>query len=273
MSCTNNLKQFGLALHNYANTNRDSFPSTRQTVGSDAKFRAWTPIVLAYVEQDNVGRQWNFSQKWNSATPAAPQVNNLSQSQTKFKVFNCPSAPDGRVNGAYNPPLGTGDYIVFHQIRRRFYQANNITPLPATDLPGAMQNGKDVSIMSITDGTSNTVLITENAGRPSYFMLGRAMGTVVPSNEGFGWADPDGCSGSVDGSHPTTGAINTGSAFTGGTCVMNCNNDSEPYSFHSGGINVCMADGSVRFLRATVAPATFAAMITCNNGEVISAND
>src|SRR5262245_17072137 len=57
-TCQNSLKQFGLALHNYAGANDSKLPASRVTVGTDAKFRSWTPLALAYVEQDNVGRLW-----------------------------------------------------------------------------------------------------------------------------------------------------------------------------------------------------------------------
>src|SRR5262245_39921783 len=90
MSCSNNLKQFGLALHNYAGANSDKFPASRITVGGVKKFRSWTPIALAYVEQDNVGRLWDNTVKWNAGT-------NLTTSQTPFKLFKCPRSPDGRL--------------------------------------------------------------------------------------------------------------------------------------------------------------------------------
>jgi prepilin-type N-terminal cleavage/methylation domain-containing protein/prepilin-type processing-associated H-X9-DG protein len=265
MSCSNNLKQFGLAMHNYASANDSKFPSTRFANGADAKWKAWTPIALAYVEQDNTGRLWNDSLKWNAGT-------NLVQSQSRFKLFTCPSAPDSRLNATSGPlaglTLGANDYLVPHQIRRRFYQANNILPLPPADQLGALQNGSATPILAISDGTSNTVMILEDAGRGSHYLLGRATGTVVPSGDGFGWADPDSVSGSIDGTNPTTGAINSGSAFAGGTCVMNCNNDSEPYSFHTGGVNACFADGSVRFVRQSIAPASWAAIITRDYGDL-----
>src|SRR5262245_2052122 len=129
MSCSNNLKQFGLALHNYAGSNNDKFPSTRQNVPS-TKFRSWTPIVLSYVEQDNVSKQWKFNERWDTGT-------NLTLARTKLKVFLCPSSPDSRrTPPSLSQPLGPSDYLVFHQVRRRFYQANNL-PDPGQDLPGA----------------------------------------------------------------------------------------------------------------------------------------
>ena len=67
----------------------------------------------------------------------------------------------------------------------------------------------------------------------------------------------------MDGSNPTTGAVNTnGTAPGGGTCIMNCSNDSEPYSFHTDMINVVMGDGRVIALRRNMNPAAFAALCT-----------
>jgi prepilin-type N-terminal cleavage/methylation domain-containing protein/prepilin-type processing-associated H-X9-DG protein len=258
MSCQNNLKQIGLALHNYASANDSKLPPTRVNVPSN-KFRAWTPIVVSYVEQDNVARQWDMNTRWD-------QGSNLVLAQVKMKVFMCPSAPEDRP-APVQPALGPCDYLAFHRIRPRFYAANNL-PVPPAELDGAMHITNHTRLTDITDGTSQTILITEDAGQPASYILGRATGNVLP--EGRGWADPDGTSGSLDGSHPTTGAIN-GSSITGAagaTCIMNCNNYSEPYSFHPGGINVCMADGSVRFISSNISAATYAALSTRNYGDI-----
>ena len=256
MSCQNNMKQFGLALHNYAGTNDNRFPASRVTVGGVSKFRSWTPVALAYVEQDNVGRLWNNTIKWNTGT-------NLTTSQNTFKLFKCPSAPDTRRQGAYGP-LGLGDYGSVNAIRRRFYTANNIGGFPVAgsaagdEAVGALQKEVDTPIVGITDGTSNTILIAEDAGRPNLFRKGQDMGTNTA--DGHGWADPD-CGFSVDG-------VQADLVTTGGTCIMNCTNDSEFYSFHTSGINVTLADGSVRFIRDSIAPGTLAALITANGGEI-----
>ncbi len=264
MSCSNNMKQFGLALHNYASANDSKLPASRVTVAGDSKFRSWTPIALAYVEQDNVGRLWNLNLKWNAGT-------NLPTSQTVFKVFKCPSAPDSRTAGPLGP-LGPGDYGSVNAIRRRFYTANGLTmPLAGSgagdELLGALSKVTDTPILAITDGTSNTIMLGEDAGRPNLFQQGKGTGAITA--DGHGWADPD-CGFSIDGVVPGTPGTNW---TTGGTCVINCTNDSEFYSFHTGGINVTMGDGSVRFLRQSTAAATLAALVTRDAGDIVTGDN
>ena len=207
-----------------------------------------------------MGRLWDNTSKWDTGT-------NLVTSQTQFKLFKCPSAPESRMQSPLGP-LGYGDYGSVNAIRRQFYTANNIPnfPIPGTgkkdEAMGALQKEFDTRITAITDGTSNTILIAEDAGRPSLFQQGKATGVITA--DGHGWADPD-CGFSVDGVVP--GALGTSWA-TGGTCIMNCTNDSEFYSFHTGGMNVCLADGSVRFVREGIAPATLAALVTATAGDL-----
>jgi prepilin-type N-terminal cleavage/methylation domain-containing protein/prepilin-type processing-associated H-X9-DG protein len=292
MSCQNNLKQFGLAFHNYENT-YGKLPSVRYqnpALASDTKFRSWTPMVLSYVEQGNVSNQYQFNKRWNDPTPTTA-ANNAALAQTQFKLFTCPSTPNtgGRkvgtggggslavppgVQGMPNVKQGDNDYIVFFRIRKRFYDGNGLTwpgPASPTELYGAMLEIRENPITGITDGTSNTAMIMECAARPNIYRLGKDTGNMTA--DGYGWADPDGTIGSIDGSHPTLAipAGDSGNPAGGAgssTCVMNCTNESEPYSFHGGGINVCLADGSVRFVRQTVAPAAWAALITATGGEV-----
>ena len=259
LQCQNNMKQFGLALHNYAGSNNDKFPASRVTVGGVGKFRSWTPIALAYVEQDNVGRLWNLAVKWN--------VNpNLTTSQIQFKLFKCPSAPgDGRKVSPLGA-LGYGDYGSVNAIRRRFYTANGIgASFPGSasgaagdEALGALQKELDTPILGITDGTSNTIMLAEDAGRPNLFQKGRDTGALTA--DGHGWADPD-CGFSIDG-------VQADLVTTGGTCFINCTNDSEFYSFHTGGMNVCMADGSVRLINASISPASLAALVTARAGDI-----
>lgn len=269
VKCQNNLKQFGLAMHNYEGT-YGKLPRSRPFDLAGNRM-AWSVVVLDYIEQGNLARLYDKNVAWNTGV-------NVTTGQQSIPVFICPSAPDAN----RLPAAGTGsaidgnvmgplDYLTMHRLRHRFYTANGITnPGGTIDHDGALNATSETPIVGITDGSSNTIMFMESAARPNWYVLGRPQGTILPRPEGFGWTDPDGCAGSMDGTDSVTGAINGGSGT--GRCIMNCNNDSEPYSFHTGGMNVCMADGSVRFVRTNVAAATFAALLTSKAGDIV-AND
>ena len=134
-------------------------------------------------------------------------------------------------------------------------------------------------IRDILDGTSNTMLIAEDAGRPSQYIGRRpdnnprvgnvAVGTPYTA-DGWGWADING-GFSVDGANTAGLQNNTSSSGTTtilGTCSMNCTNDSEMYSFHIGGVQTLLGDASVRFLSENISGATLVGLITLRGGEV-----
>ena len=109
----------------------------------------------------------------------------------------------------------------------------------------------------IADGLSQTFMVFEDAGRPERYEEGKwtppSTGRYPARNEH--WADPE-------------NRI-TIQALCRSNQVVNCNNGNEIYSFHvGGGANYCFGDGSVRFIRENIAPATFAALYTRAGGEV-----
>ncbi len=267
MQCMNNMRQFGLAMHNHESTYK-VFPQSRPLDLAGNRM-SWCVVVLDFIEQGNLANIYDKNVRWNTGA-------NVIAGQNNIPIFICPSTAAGSVrlpaNGTGSPidgvVMGPSDYIVMHRLRNRFYTANGIVnPLGTADHDGVLVQNRKTKIGEITDGTSNTILIMEDSGRPNWSILRRDQGTILPRPEGFGWTDPDGGAGSMDGTDRITGAINGGSGT--GTCIMNCNNDSEPYSFHPGGMNVSIADGSVRFLAETVDAATFAALVTPRGGEVV----
>jgi prepilin-type N-terminal cleavage/methylation domain-containing protein/prepilin-type processing-associated H-X9-DG protein len=249
MACQNNLKQIGLALHNYEST-YGYFPASRITVAGNKTFRSWTPVALEYVEQGNLGRLWDQNVAWNIPP-------NLALATTNFKVFICPSAPSSRRPPLTGPVLGFGDYGSLNEVKPDFYSGNNL--LMPGDATGILQKVTNRRIAEVTDGLSNTIMVGEDAGRPSLYLMGLEAGTTA---DGWGWADPD-CGFSLSG-------VTAGTNITPGPCVINCTNDSEFYSFHTGGINVCLGDGSVRFISRSITPSTLAALVTARGGEVAS---
>jgi prepilin-type N-terminal cleavage/methylation domain-containing protein/prepilin-type processing-associated H-X9-DG protein len=291
MSCTNNLKQLGLAYHNYHGTFGVLPPSayydlTPAATGGLPIAHGWGVFLLSYMEQDNIAKQYNMS---------LPFVNAANQPaiQNTIKIMICPSAPHASttytdstswlgvsypftasvadyaplsgINGGgaallnslgATPPYTTADSI-----------AGAIYPTikgPAAILSLAKLTPLDGSrrLTAIGDGTSNTLILAEDAGRPAQYLVGKMVSATGFS--GAGWADPNAEYG-LDGTNPATGS---GS----GTCPINCSNDNEVYAFHTGGANILMCDGSVRFVSSSINIVVFGAMITANGGEVISGN-
>src|SRR6516164_9193985 len=90
MSCTNNLKQIGLAMHNYHDTN-GTFPSGHQNVEMGSReiyFANWAILLLPYVEQDNLFKQYD------NTVSNADKKNQLVR-ETFVKVYTCPSDVNG----------------------------------------------------------------------------------------------------------------------------------------------------------------------------------
>jgi prepilin-type N-terminal cleavage/methylation domain-containing protein/prepilin-type processing-associated H-X9-DG protein len=267
--CMNNLRQFGLAMHNYESS-RKAFPESRplDKSGISGSRMSWCVVVLDYIEQGNLADVYDKTIPWNTGT-------NVVAGRTVIPAFICPSSASGTTRAAAfgtgtavdGNIMGPSDYIVMHRLRNRFFTANGlVNPLGTADHEGVLVQNRKTTIAQILDGTTHTILFMEDGARPDWYLLGRPQGTPLPRPEGFGWIDPDGGAGSMDGTDRLTGAINGGSGT--GTCIMSCNNDSEPYSFHPGGMAVCMADGSVTFLSEDVSAAVFAAFLTPRGGEV-----
>lgn len=119
-----------------------------------------------------------------------------------------------------------------------------------------------------TDGLSNTVLVIETAGLPDTYLNGvRNVGV----NTQFAVWCGNKVKGSISMSDPTRRSNsdpNTNASLW--TCVMNCSNNQNVYSFHTGGCNFLFADGSVQFIQQKIDGGLLAALGTQNGGEVAS---
>jgi prepilin-type N-terminal cleavage/methylation domain-containing protein/prepilin-type processing-associated H-X9-DG protein len=301
MSCQNNLKQMGLAAHNY----HDSYnmmppalvydppaPPARPT----ATVTSWGFHILPFLEQDNIYRQYDQNQNFYTS----PNTNLL---QTQLKIFQCPSAPNQNrlveipvpANVLPGLPAGTfrsgaTDYAASAGIRGwcnfmgtpcdppDIGQRHGImAPWSNTPAAVAAVGGRKVPITAITDGTSNTILIGELAGTPDVYNRARQRITLTGApapfdrSYGAGWGNP------YNGDHWPSGSQLDGNnphmpPGDQGPCLINCSNYQSRgfYSFHSGGVNFLMADGSVRFVNEGTATRQIAFAITMARGEILS---
>jgi prepilin-type N-terminal cleavage/methylation domain-containing protein/prepilin-type processing-associated H-X9-DG protein len=272
MSCTNNLKQMGLACHNFHDTFGVTPPSRVASGGFPAlgvpanAYQGWGVWLLPNLEQGNVAKIYDTKLHFAHA-------NNLTAIRTSVKTFLCPSTPNsGRVAKTWNPNTGgistnvsnaaVSDYAVMKEV------GTNATGASAQTLanpvgPFSYNSGSTIRTFrfaSVTDGLSNTIFYCEDAGRSDLYGPRKALVSANGADSGA-WADSE-------AEFTLNGCTTSGSE--GGPIPINCMNAGEPYSFHSGGINVGMCDGSVRFVRDTMTMAVFASMVTAQAGEVIS---
>jgi hypothetical protein len=141
-------------------------------------------------------------------------------------------------------------------------------------MPGGMARDAITKLRDFTDGMSNTSLIAETPGRPARYNARRQPAGITVL-DGWGWADIDTVSRSINGASAdgtqtnTTGGNSPYATVVYGRCAINCTNSSELYSWHVGGVQSSMADGSVRFLSENMDASVLIAIMTRAGGEVV----
>jgi prepilin-type processing-associated H-X9-DG protein/prepilin-type N-terminal cleavage/methylation domain-containing protein len=269
--CANNLKQLGIALHHFHDTNY-AFPASGWTMvgpGNPAgKYVGWRPLTLPYIEQENLRKLYDFNLNWWEG-------GNLAAASANVKTYRCPSADDRDVTSAvaksprpaltFAKPLGVTDYEAVMGVQPASINAH--LPAPYYDAGNrfsVMFRNSVTRMATIRDGTSSTIMVAEAVNRPQVYRNGREMPGMT-NDQGIGWADSEGPF-SVDGAHPDGSSEGCGLPCS---VAMNKKNDNEVYSSHTGGGNFLFADGHVEFIRETIPLTTFAAMCTMNAREVV----
>jgi prepilin-type N-terminal cleavage/methylation domain-containing protein/prepilin-type processing-associated H-X9-DG protein len=278
--CQNNLKQLGLALHNFYGAYQHLPGNLRSPEVNTVRIR-WTTYLLSFFEQDNIYKGYNQSVNWSD--PA-----NVPYTSLPLKVMICPATPNSDRQDAdpgtnasnFNPIVATGDYSGFYKVDPRLV-ALGIGVVPGD---GIVSKTQKVRFGDITDGLSNTIYLTESAGKPSLYRVGRLVSSPPPFTNGVmggGWCRPGSEIPSFSGSSAD------GTTFPG-TCAVNCTNGQQVtaypdpyygtdgtgavYGFHTGGVNSLMGDGSVQFITQSISIQTFAALVSRNGGEVIGSD-
>jgi prepilin-type N-terminal cleavage/methylation domain-containing protein/prepilin-type processing-associated H-X9-DG protein len=279
MSCQNNLKQLGLGLHNYHDANNALPGNIRPDAVSTVRVR-WVTYLLPYLEQENMYRNVNLSVNWH--LPA-----NLSVFGSRLKVVECPSAPNGPVvDGApdtsppWIPIVANGDYAAIYGVDPRLVSLGLVDTASTGVENGAVSRSIKLRFADLSDGLSNTLHVTESAGRPDLYRNGRIVRKANGTDRvnGGGWCRP------ASDLPMLVGSSSDGSTFPG-PCGINCTNgeaigtyphpfygtlgSSQVYGFHSGGVNALFGDGSVRFLQQGISIRTLARLVTRNGGEVV----
>ncbi len=308
--CVNNLKQIGLAMHNY-HTGTNSFPlgASYQAYNAPNSMTRWAnwsavALMLPYLEQNPLysAINFNYTPEWGG-TQAYPI--NSTVYTTIINSFLCPSDGNGtKQNGYFN------NYACSQGTTNWGYPFDDNNPQYYCRSTGAFAYQNNYTVANFTDGTSNTVaysefLVNDPSNAPK---LGKATGntgsggnivydvsTIPFSSILADWAAcntkfmSSGGAGNGPGSTWATGAMgytmfntvvppNGGNYVKWSACRMGCCVQAQHADYvaatsnHSGGVNVLFADGSVKFVKSTISVPTWWAIGTKANGEVVDAN-
>jgi hypothetical protein len=276
--CTNNLKQMGLALHNFHDNfgglppssvlDNDNMSALGIRRGTEHGFMIF---ILPYLEQADMVRDYSRNDSWYDPV-------NRPITLRHMRIGQCPATPTadridpGVTNGTITWSAACIDYGPVSDIDPEpnansvgaLRQAGLIDPLPNSACRGSIARPRITKLTEVVDGTSNSILISEDADQPNRWQkigprpdLGRATGGL--------W-----CSYNnriiVDGRAPD----GSGSS---GPCAINCSNNDEIFAFHPGGAMFLLGDGSVHFIRETISIRTIARMICPADGGVVAAGD
>jgi prepilin-type N-terminal cleavage/methylation domain-containing protein/prepilin-type processing-associated H-X9-DG protein len=320
--CVNNMKQIGLALHNYHDVN-GAFPmgSGNCILSTAAPFNQLVSKnglsahtgMLPQLEQSAIYNAINFNFGTDETNTNYYTAVNLTASLAQISAFVCPSDEFAGelLTNAY--ASATNNY--FASVGTSTYLTNPNTtiwpaPAPMATLPttGLFAFQQSYSIPMVIDGTSNTIAFCESTvGNPNAVLGKVNIGiTSIPAagpavqfldvtpNAAVVIAGLAGCdqawqakTGAVDNQRGKTWfhgsmaftMINTVATpnsakwtYCSATTSGSASTFSESDSAHPGGVNVLMGDGSVRFIKNTISRATWWALGTKSNAEVISAD-
>lgn len=297
-TCTNNMKQLGIAVHTFHDAKK-KLPSSVRPFASFTVRAGVFALLLPYMDRKDLWDQYDTSVTWSDTTAS----HNLAISSSRVGSYECPSSPaqgvtdhvpDGVTPSTpWTPVVANGDYAGSLGVSPALPLAYPSLPIQgsfasvstaAKPTNGFLPKNAAITFGNVTDGLSNTIAILESAGRPSLWRRG----SLVDPDPGKhrvnagGWA------------RPASDVLFTGSNATGdqlvGTYVGRTNGDdigtetygatgyttsasginwgtegtSQPYSFHNGGLNVVLGDGAVKFIADDVKVEIFAALVTRN---------
>jgi len=287
MKCQNNLKQTGLALHNHEGA-LGTFPSARAT---SSLVHSALSRLLPYCEQENLQRLVDYTVAINAGT-------NVTAANTRVPFLVCPTDPaNGQVPG--DTKFGT-NYMVCNGTG--IVDVSGVTNTLHLNIGNGAFQLTPRRVGEFTDGLSNTVALSETligngtapaSGTappdPRTVVLRLTTITTVPYNGSSISPDPPVQCGSPGSG---TWAADRGNQWLNGHLtysiynhyytpnqnVWDCKNSSNSQalmaarSYHSGGVNVLLMDGSVRFVANSVSVTSWRNLATVAGGEVIGSD-
>ncbi len=278
MSCSNNMKQLGLAMHNYHDVHK-VFPN-----GFGVNQEFWSALILPQLEQRNLhatlvwanSADFGFTTDWTSYNSP-----NKTACETLVPTFRCPSMAQPehasyntiakRVPVSYRGVAGARVASDDASTRPAPYNTTAFSALEQPNLDGMLFGASRIGFRDVIDGTTNTLLIGESYTDIDFTKDGQGM-------DYFAFFSPQ-----MDRWRP---GVLTGTEHSEGlgSAVVPINSRRDPTvhgvlmemsfgSYHVGGAMFTLTDGSVRFIAQSIDLTTYQAMATRAGGEVVSNAD
>ncbi len=262
--CKNNLKQIGLALHNYASAHTVFPPSSTSGFGKgvwsypgtgptdpNIHLHSFASLILPYIDQSTVYNNINYN-----VSSLASQ--NQAMASLVLPFYRCPSYAGPSFS---SDPLYTGIYSQF--ALRNYVAMGGTTVLAlsgAIPADGLLYPGSKTRFRDVTDGTSNTIAVAETREESASVWIDGTTATVVAR-----WMDLS----NMTTYSGNTSSINYTPYFQGGVFPNSIGQNYGPSSMHEGGAHHLLADGSVRFISENINIGVYTALVSRAGGEVI----
>ena len=274
MQCSNNLKQLGLALHNYESAHK-RFPAGRNELRHSPH-----SSLLPYIEQTNAANLIDFRVRWD-------HPNNAVAAATEIPIFHCPSDPISTVPNAWgstNYRSNQGSGILWGLPPSDPSDPNFGMPKP----DGVLIPNLYLSFRDITDGTSNTAVFSEHGIGDFSNAIASVTDTfwpkTHPANADEAYADcksidvtdlsfqrvSDVGAPWMNGYHSTTAYFHAFPPQARSCMFPPGRIATSAQSYHTGGVSIARCDGSVAFIADTIDLAVWRAIGSRNGGEVIN---
>ncbi|MCE9561067.1 MAG: DUF1559 domain-containing protein [Planctomycetes bacterium] len=254
MKCSNNLKQLGIGLHGYHVVYERFPPGYNYNGTTDISEATWLFFLLPYVEQQALYDKANLSLCFGQQ----PNANGVI-SANMLPVYSCPSDVPGNLALLY---YGKGNYAANGGIGPM--TSNFTSPLGSITTPGVFLANGRLGIKDITDGTSNTTAASEVLKAPGDDFRGVMYypeGPIYQHNRTPNTSTPDDFRTSSCVSTVKAPCVGTYTAYNNRAVIMSARSN------HTGGVNVALCDGSLRFVTNGISQTTWQAAGTIGLGE------
>jgi prepilin-type N-terminal cleavage/methylation domain-containing protein len=257
--CINNLKQIGLGCQGFHDTNRRFMGGYNYNATSDVSEATWLYFLLPYIEQAALFKTANLNQNFGSLPNGNSTINTIVPA-----VYACPSDADTSQN-CWTLYI-KGSYVGNDGIGPMTSPPGWVMSASVTKLGVFMLNSR-TKMTDITDGTSNTALASEiiKASGASDDLRGVMYypeGPLYQHNNGPNSTTPDNVRNGGCLNLTEAPCVGTYTAYNNRSLII------APRSRHTGGVNLGLVDGTVRFISNSITLSTWQGLGTINQGEV-----